>query len=207
LGSGQNNPTQANFGLDWATRQQVSSTDGASTLYKGFVGSLKPRYYLGKMGVNNNGCIAGSELVGAVTPSTFTGSVTVKRTVISEGCWQGLTSAACPAPGVGDDTGTWTTTNPQAVTPGGNANGNVYNLDAPGIWDLQNTSTPVRVRFNFAAYAVGPDGTTQISPTINYFVRISCKNNSSGVAQLQTDASSSDNQIGSGTTPTTWDLK
>ncbi len=185
---------------------QVSATDGASTMYKGFVGSLTLGIISGNWGVNNNGCIAGSELVGAVNPSTFTGNVTVKRTLTSEGCYQGSTAVPCPV-GVGDDTGTWLTTNPQENTPGGSANGNVYNLDTPGISALKDTSTPVRVRFNWTAYAVGPDGATQISPDLNYYVRLSCMNSSSGVAQLEFDASSSDNQIGLGSTNTTWNLQ
>jgi hypothetical protein len=45
-----------------------------------------------------------------------------------------------------------------------------------------------------------------ISPYLSYFVRISCMNNSSGVAQLKYDADSNDNQIGLGTTSTNWDL-
>jgi hypothetical protein len=187
--------------------EQVSATDGVSTLYKGYVGSLNLGIISGKWGVNNNGCIAGSELVGAVSPSTFTGNVTVKRTVTSEGCWQGSAPIACPAPGLGDDTGDWYTTNPQENTPGGSANGQVYNLDAPGISELKNTSSPVRVRFNFTAYAVGPDGITKIAPDVTYYVRISCMNNSAGVAQLKTDGSSSDNQIGLGSTKTTWNLQ
>jgi hypothetical protein len=156
--------------------------------------------------VNNNGCIAGNELVGAVDPSTFTGNVTIKREIVSVACYLGSAPQQnCASPG--DDTGDWITTNPQENTPGGPANGHVYNLDAPGINDLQNSSSPVRVRINFQAHAVGPDGATSISPTVSYYVRLSCMNNSSGVAQLEYDASSSDNQINLGTTPTTWNLQ
>lgn len=183
----------------------VSATDGASTLYKGFVGSLNLGLISGNWGVNN-GCVAGSELVGAVTPSNYTGEVIVKRTVTSEGCYQGLKAITCASAGVGDDTGNWYTSNPQNNTPGGSASGHVYNLDAPGLIGLTTLSTPVRVRFNFTAHAVDASG-NRISPDVNYFARLSCMNNSSGVAQLKTDASSSDNQIGLGSTNTTWDLK
>lgn len=151
------------------------------------------------------GCIAGNELVGAVNPSAFTGSVTVKRLLVSQGCYQGSAPTNC-GKGNGDDTGTLITTNPQQVTPGGPANGHVYNLDPPGITDLQNTSAPVRVRFNFEAYAVGPDGVLSISAPVFYYVRLSCQN-VGGVAQLQYDANGSDNQINLGTTSTTWNLQ
>ncbi|HEY6770655.1 MAG TPA: hypothetical protein VI386_38415 [Candidatus Sulfotelmatobacter sp.] len=182
---------------------QVSPVDAASTLYKGYIGTLNLGIMAGHLGLNN-GCVGGNELVGTVQPSTSVGPVTVKRTLTSEGCYQSSAAIDCPQ-SVGDDTGDWYTTNPQEVTPGGTAAGKVFNLDAPGITGLQ-TTTPVRVRFNFTAYGVGPDGQTQISPSLNYFVRISCQNNSSGVAQLGTDVSA-DNQIGLGTTKTSWNLQ
>jgi hypothetical protein len=182
---------------------QVSATDAASTLYKGTVGTLNLGLLVGKLGVNN-GCVIGNELVGAVQPSTFTGSVTVKRTLNSAGCYQGSTAVSCPETPPADDTGDMITTDPQENTPGGPANGHVYNLDVPGVLDT-STTTPVRVRFNFTAYAVDANGNT-LSPNINYFVTISCKNGSSGVAQLSTDVSG-DNQIGMGTTKTTWNLQ
>jgi hypothetical protein len=108
---------------------------------------------------------------------------------------------------LGDDTGDWFTTDPQQNTPGGNANGHVYNLDGgPGVIDPPSAN-PVRVRFNFVAYAVAPDG-TKISPELNYYVRLSCQNNSSGVAEFVTEPDiTGDNQIGLGTTKTTFDLK
>jgi hypothetical protein len=62
------------------------------------------------------------------------------------------------------------------------------------------------VRYNFTAYAVGPDGVTQISPNLSYYVVISCVQGSSGVAQLSTVVSG-DNQIGLGTTKTSWNLQ
>lgn len=82
---------------------QFPGADGASNLYKGLVGSLNLGIVSGKWGVNND-CIAGyelDELVDAVNPGTFTGSVTVKREITSEGCWLGLKTASCPE-AVGD---------------------------------------------------------------------------------------------------------
>jgi hypothetical protein len=83
---------------------QVSPTDGASTLYKGVIGSLNLGIMAGQLGVNN-GCYGGNELVGSVTPSTSAGPVTVKRTLTSGGCYQGSTAKACPVANGADDTG------------------------------------------------------------------------------------------------------
>jgi hypothetical protein len=183
----------------------VSVTDSASILYKGTIGNLK----LGTQApttVVNNACVAGSELDAKVEPSTASGPITIKRFINSEGCWLGSNLTSCQHP-LGDDTGDWFTTDPQQNTPGGNANGHVYNLDGgPGVIDPPSAN-PVRVRFNFVAYAVAPDG-TKISPELNYYVRLSCQNNSSGVAEFVTEPDiTGDNQIGLGTTKTTFDLK
>ena len=183
---------------------QVSATDGASTLYKGVVGSLNLGIMAGQLGVNN-ACYGGNELVGTVSPSTSAGPVTVKRTLTSGGCYKGSTAQACPVANGADDTGTLIATNPQNVTAGGSANGHVYNLDTPGVTDPLAT-TPNRVRYNFTAYAVGPDGVTPISPNLSYYVVLSCINGSSGVAQLSTGISG-DNKIGLGTTKTSWNLQ
>lgn len=81
-------------------------------------------------------------------------------------------------------------------------------LRSIGFSDLENTNAPIRLRFNFTAYAVGADGKTKISPDVNFFVRLSCQNNSSGIAQLvSTIDVQDDNQIGLGTTKTTPNLQ
>jgi hypothetical protein len=101
--------------------------------------------------------------------------------VVAGGCYQGSAVEACPIANGADDTLDLITTNPQNVTPGDSANGNVYNLDTPGVIDPLAT-TPIRVRYNFMAYAVGPDGVTQISPNLSYYVVLSCIDGKSGVA-------------------------
>ena len=128
----------------------------------------------------------------------------MKRIIDSEVCYEGTVPNNCGNP-PRDDTGVQITTNPQA----GNANGQVYNVDAPGFYGPGTTfsSTPLRLRVNFEAYAVGPDGKIPISPKIYYYVRISCISNSKGTALFSYDAGGTDNQINSGTTPTTWNLK
>jgi len=59
-------------------------------------------------------------------------------------------------------------------------------------------------RINFYTYAALPDG-TQISPNYYFYVRLSCTRNTFGY-QFVNDVPG-DNQIGSGTTPLTWNLQ
>ena len=187
----------ATVSLRDSSSQQVSTSDPFQFQYNGTVGTLNLGVLAGLLGPSSK-CVAGNELDGIVTPTTTTGPVTIKRFLISQGCYLGQKTTSCQG-AVGDDTGNWI-----AQDPGGNA-GTVYNLDAPGIYFNGTTATPVRIRYNFQAYAVGPDGVTPISAPLSYFVRLSCTN--TGVAQLSYDASSTDNQIGLGTTPITWNLK
>jgi hypothetical protein len=114
------------------------------------------------------------------------------------------TTAACGGPTPpADDTGTWYTSDPQQ----GGANGQVFNLDSIGIADLSAPGPDVsRIRVNFEAHAVGPDGATQISPSTTYFVRVSCVR-PGATAQPILDVGQNDNQIGTGSTPTTWNLQ
>lgn len=195
-----------------ANDNQVSATDGVSSLYAGFVGSTNLGVMAGKLGPNgiNNMCVAGHELVATVLPADFPGPLTIKRTLISGACWDGSSPTSCPKTPPADDTGPWFTTDPQQQTTVGSANGNVYNLDAPSI-NFGNgagpTPPPIRIRFNWTANVIGPDGTTVVSQTISFFTRLSCLSNDLGVATLQYDASANDNQIGSGSTTTSPDLK
>jgi hypothetical protein len=98
------------------------------------------------------------------------------------------------------DTGDFVSTNPSEE------NGQVFNLDHPGYWPFYGVNNPpYRQRVNFETYVVGPDG-SQISSKINFYVRLSCQNNPNGVAFFSQDVAG-DNILGTGTTPTTPDLK
>ncbi len=162
--------------------------------------ALGPR--AGTYSLNNNpGCSVGTELVGVVSPTTYAGHITLHREVTSQGCYKGSNIDQCGT-GVGDDTGIWLDVDPQQSNPVGK----VYNSDAPGIaWSGSgNVSIPVRVRFNFQAWAIDDTGTA-ISPKINFYIRTSCTQDSTG-AHLATDVSG-DNKGAIGTTPTTWNLQ
>jgi hypothetical protein len=182
----------------------VSSQDPFGGAYTGLNSTQQLGLIDGQLGPQTTGCVIGNELVGVVNPSTFTGNVTVKRTVLSVACYMNSTPADCRVPTAPyDDTGTWYTSDPQK----GGANGQVFNLDSPGIADLSAPSPDVsRIRVNFEAHAVGPDGVTQISPSTTYFVRVSCEA-PGATAQFSLDASGNDNQINTGSTPTTWNLQ
>jgi hypothetical protein len=101
-----------------------------------------------------------------------------------------------------DDTspGTLQDENPQS---GGSA-GKVYDLDAPGVHPPSVDGKTYRSRVNFSTYAALPDG-TQISPNYNFYVRLSCTQSSSGY-QFVSDVAG-DNQIGPGSTKTSWNLQ
>ena len=156
-----------------------------------------------------NGCYAGYELVATVTPPDFTGPVTIRRNVDSESCWIGSNPQFPNTPtnpcGWGsppyDDTGENVSTDPSKDPTG---QGQVFNLDAVGFYKKGQVvySPPYRHRVNFETYAVGPDG-IKISRTINFYVRLSCQTNPSGVGFFSQDVSG-DNRLGTGTTPLSW---
>jgi hypothetical protein len=146
----------------------------------------------------NPGCIAGYELVGTVTPKTSTGPVTIKRSILSHGCYLGSQpiTTGCST---GDDTGNLITTDPSA-----DSKGQVFNLDAAGYYFMPTpipSNVPLRDRVNFETFAVGPDG-TPISRKIKFYVRLSCQSNPSGTPYFNQDISG-DNLLGTGTTPIT----
>jgi len=155
-----------------------------------------------------NGCYAGYELVATVTPSDFTGPVTIRRNVNSESCWVGSNPQFPDTPtnpcGFGsppyDDTGDSISTDPSTAT------GQVFNLDAVGYYGSHVVyNPPYRHRVNFETYAVGPDG-IKISKTINFYVRLSCQTNSDGVGFFSQDVPG-DNILGTGTTPLSLNLQ
>jgi len=148
------------------------------------------------------GCFAGFEAVGAITPSGYTGNVVLHRTQTGLAFYRNstlLTSSTNQT----DDTSQsrYRDDDPQS----GGSNGKVYDLDAPGPTPPNVDGNTYRYRVNFYEYAALPDGTVVSSSNYSFFVRISCKKTSSGY-QFVNDISG-DNQIGPGTTKTTWNLQ
>jgi IPT/TIG domain/Abnormal spindle-like microcephaly-assoc'd, ASPM-SPD-2-Hydin len=184
--------------LTQRTSDTVSSDDSALGTYNNAVGttSLGPIILTGTAGL---GCGIGMEMIGTITPSSYTGTVTLHRQIVNRRSYAGSTPTASVTDT--DDTSEpdFRDDNPQS---GGSA-GKVYDLDAAGPGSYTDSITH-RYRANFYEWAALPDG-TRISPYYNYYVRISCKHTSSGY-QFVNDVAG-DNQIAVGETSTTWNLQ
>jgi hypothetical protein len=127
--------------------------------------------------------------------------VILHRTIATEGTYRNSTSTGGAPPGTDD------TSSPQGRDDdpqSGGSNGKVYDVDAPGVTNLNVSANTYRLRTNFYAYAALPDG-TKISSNYNFYVRVSCTKTASGY-QFVNDVPG-DNQVGAGTTKTTWNLQ
>ena len=150
----------------------------------------------------SKGCFVGFETIGAITPSTYAGNVILHRTIVSDATYRNSTSTGGLPPNTDDTSNSnLRADNPQSSNPVGN----VYDLDAPGAQPPNVDGNTYRIRTNFYAYAALPDGTTISSQNYNFYVRVSCTKTASGY-QFVNDVPG-DNQIGTGTTPTTWNLQ
>lgn len=150
-------------------------------------------------------CLIGVQFTGAVTPNTYTGTITLRRMVTSLACYLGSTAEDC---GLGtppfNDTSDQTLldTDPQS----GGSNGKVYDLDGPGVdGSTVSANTTKRIRVNFQEYAVDSNG-NQVSPNFDWFAAVSCTADSSGTVSFASDVSG-DNQVGQGSTKTSWNLQ
>lgn len=176
----------------------VSNTNSALDVYDTEFGTEA-------LGVQANAeakCFGGVQLTGAVTPSNYNGTLVLHRTLESCGTYKNSsTSVSCPAPM--DDT----SDPPLRDDDPSSSSGNIYDLDGPGVGSGNQAGSVYRYRANFQEYATLPDGTTTVSTApLNYYVRLSCKFDASGNPSLDTTVSG-DNQIGLGTTKTSWNLQ
>jgi len=186
--------TQNTFGA-------YTGDDGAGPNYTNKVGTSN----LGMFANNTrfNGCGIGFETVGTISPSNYTGTIKIHRTIVTDQAWinSSENKPAEEPPGYNDTSLDFVQDeNPQS----GTSKGKVYDLDAPGQHPPSIDGNTYRMRVNFSTYAVLPDGTA-ISPTYNFYVRLSCKLTSSGF-QFVNDVAG-DNQIGTGTTKTSSNLQ
>jgi hypothetical protein len=182
----------------------VSQDDAAAPAYIKIEGTtaLGPIIGTGQ----NRGCFIGNEMVGKITPSTYTGTVTLHRWILADAYYAGSTPICQPQTNACaktnyDDTSKDPTVHDDDPQSGGSA-GKVYDIDGPGIFPNQPDGITYRYRGNYYAFAALPDG-TRISPFYNYFVRVSCKLTASGYQSVNDVPG--DNQIGPeiGPTPTT----
>ena len=164
--------------------------------------SAEGTYSLGKF-VNSSGgyCTIGYEADGAVTPSSYTGTVILVRTkggVNYSGSTGQTVYSTYP-------TGTDDTSNPELEDQdpqSGGSNGVVYDLDAPAVQPATNEVW--RKRVNYFENAQLPDG-TYVANEVGFYVRISCLWGSSGNT-FATDVSG-DNVLTLGSTATSWNLQ
>ena len=183
------------------TSQTTSSGDTAAAEYKSITGTSSLGIRTGTQ-TGFKACFAGMEFAGTVSPSTYTGSLELRRTLLSCGTFQqGNVSVSCGAT-PRDDTSS-SALRDDDPQPGGV----IYDLDPPGVENGDSFQSVYRYRANFSEYATLADGTTVASANpVNYYVRLSCKFDANGNPSLDTTVSG-DNQVGSGTTKTTWNLQ
>jgi len=207
IGSGGNIPlvtavvTQRNASTD-----SVSTDDAAGQNYQKVEGTLHLGPFIGSG--TSKGCFIGFETIGTLTPSTYAGSVILRRQIVNDATYTNSTNTGgltdkddtSQPPGRDDD--------PQS----GMSAGKVYDLDAPGTNNPNVDGNTYRYRGNFYAYATIPDGTPtgiRISPNYAFYVHISCTKTASGF-QFVNDVPN-DNKIGSCAVgcagPVTWNLQ
>jgi hypothetical protein len=144
------------------------------------------------------------EFDGTVSPSTYAGTLQLRRTLQSCGTYvQGNVSASCGTPAPPRDD----TSDPPFRDDDPQPGGLIYDLDVPGVQNGDSFQSVYRFRANFTEYATLADGVTVVSTApVNYYVRLSCKFDANGNPSLDTSVSG-DNQIGLGTTKTSWNLQ
>jgi len=192
----------ASITLHSSTSQSVSGSDSASGEYESITGTSG-------LGVRTatqslfKACFAGLEFAGAVSPSGYSGTLHLHRTLLSCGTYdQSNTSVGCGTTPRDDSSGSSLVDDDP-----GTSGGNIYDLDTPGVQNGNSSNSVYRFRANFSEYATLDDGVTVVSTSpVNYYVRVSCQFDGSGNPSLNT-AVSGDNQVGSGTTNTSWNLQ
>jgi hypothetical protein len=160
-------------------------------------------------------CNVGVEFVGRVSPSNYTGQITLARNFATANppgeLYKGqtqydpdyFTTSKGHGPGQPDTSPPeLLDTDPQS----GGSQGKVYDIDVPGIGLASDDI--YRFRANFVEYAVLSDSSPPViaSPNFPWWARVSCTQDSAGNLKLSTDVNN-DNQAGTGTTPITWNLQ
>ncbi len=184
--------------LSLVTTGTISSDNAGLGSFRADLGtsSLGTRYYA------NTYWGTGVQVVGAVFPTNFTGSITIHREVREDKIFTVLPFYQQTAPPIYDDTSLakYRDDNPQS---GGSA-GKIDDLDAPGIGGVP-VGAIYRIRTNYREWAVLNSPALVVSPDLYWFSRVSVVGTSTG-DQLKSDVSG-DNIAGAGQTQTTWNLQ
>jgi hypothetical protein len=205
FGSAQFSVVSVTISLNATQGTQPASDDSASAQWLPTVFSGGP--FGSQISINAGGekaCAVGVELVGTVTPSNYSGTITLQRNFLGRAGYIGSSPApGVPPPGPDNSNIEFEVTTPTA--PGGH----VYDLDAPNI----NANTLVsRARYNFQEYAVlgvpapPPNNPPQVGPSFAYYARMSCGTDANGNPAINNTVPG-DNQAGIGTTLLTWNLQ
>jgi hypothetical protein len=143
----------------------------------------------------------GVEIVGTVSPSSFTGSIVLQRQVDTSCSYNGSTQSGC----ISAHPDTSDPSLEDIVPQSGGSMGKVYDLDAPGLGPTPTTpfNTTLRIRNNFHEWATYNGA--RVSNDFQWYSRISVINPSPGVI-LATNVPN-DNTAGAGTTKTSWNLQ
>lgn len=183
------------------TSGTVSSDDAAASTYQAATSTTN----LGMItvfGMSQAGCAGGIETVGTIQPRSYMGNVVIRRTLVNQGIYVNSTEDTA------DEHSNVNDTSPAQLQDqdpqSGGSGGKVYDLDAPGIQAL-DTQT-YRIRDNFLVYAALSNG-TRISPDYYFYVRLSCTKTSGFPGYQFVNDVAGDNQIGTGMTNTSWNLR
>jgi hypothetical protein len=180
---------------------QSSGTPATDNSARGAYNSEVGTYNLGPIIATGQACSIGYQVTGAVTPSTYAGTINLVRTMggVSYTGSTGQTVANTYPSGTSDTSKPqYEDTNPQS----GGSNGVVYDLDAPGV--VPAVSQVGRIRYNLDENAQLPDG-TYVSTEVAFYVRVSCNWGSTGNS-FRNDVTG-DNTLGMGVTKTSWNLQ
>ncbi len=159
---------------------------------------------------SDRGWRTGVEIVGVVLPSSFTGTITIKRNLVGGKLYRYNGPDAYLTYPPGDDSTEFIDIllldrDPQS----GGSGGVVYDLDAPRIGSSEDDFDRVvwRKRVNFRQYAVTNIGLNQvtISNYLSWYTRVSTKK--IGLTDQLEISVPGDNQAGYGQTALTWDLR
>lgn len=180
------------------TTGNVSSDNAASSNYQSVEGTLSLGAIIGSG--TSKGCFMGNQGVGTVTPSSYTGTITLHQQIVQDATFTNSTKTG----GVTNQDDTAVAALRDDDPQSGNSNGKIYELDAPGA-KPPNDGNTYRYRAHMYLYATLPSG-REVSPSeYDFYVAVSCKQTSSGF-QFVNDVAN-DNKITTSPINLTWNLQ
>ena len=187
--------TVVNVSLSLQPVGSIPADNGAS---RGFGNQLGP-FIASNSGITGKSCFVGYQVTGVVTPSDYTGQITLRRTATSTAIFR---DPPLGSPNINtaaqDDTSSAAYLD--SVPQSGGSAGKIYDLDDPGYqMSSADKNTVRRTRDNFRSYAVlGSSSSTALaSANLSFYVRLSCTLDGPGNPSFD-HTYSSDNNAGLG---------